>query len=210
MNKLDTNPIAQTYVVQPASHTPCGHRLIVLVSPDIDYAAATPRIWELANATGMHIRLLGLYEDAADESSLRRELVTMASLLRDGRIAAEARVGAGTNWLEAVKSNYETGDMIVCFAEQRSGIWRRPLSQILESNFKGTVYILSGLRPHTEKTNRLSQILAWVGCLIIIIGFGILQTRLVQLSEGWFQSVWLILSILPEFLLIWFWNGLFG
>jgi hypothetical protein len=46
--------------------------------------------------------------------------------------------------------------------------------------------------------------------MAIIIGFGVLQARVVQLPEGWLQSVLLILSIIPEFWLIWVWNSLFG
>jgi hypothetical protein len=210
MNKLETNPVALSYAVKPATDVVRAHRLIVLVSIDIDYTAATRRIWELANSTGMHVQLLGLCKDVAEESSLRRDLVPMVSLLRDVKIATEARVEIGMNWLDAVKTNYETGDMIVCFPEQRAGLWRRPLSQILESNFKAIVYILSDPTPPTSKPNRLSQILAWLGCIGIVIGFGILQSTVAQLPEGWVQSALLILSIIPEFLLIWLWNGLFG
>jgi hypothetical protein len=210
MNKLDTNPIALTYAVHPATDVACVDRLIVLVSTDIDYTVATRRIWELANATGRHVQLLGLCIDPAEESSLRRELITMASLLQAGKIVAEARVNRGTNWLDIVKANYETGDMIVCFAEQRTGLLRRPFNQILESNFKATVYILSDTAPQTSIPNRLSEILAWLGCIAIVVGFGILQTKIVQLPEDWFQSVLLILSIIPEFLLIWVWNTIFA
>jgi hypothetical protein len=210
MNKLGTNPVALTYAVHPAEDVACAHRLIVLVSTNIDYTAATRRIWELTKATGMQVQFLGLCKDAAEESSLRRDLVPMVSLLRDVKVATEARVEIGMNWLDAVKTNYETGDMIVCFAEQRAGLWRRPLGQILESNFKATVYILSDPMPQTIKPDRLSQIVAWLGCIGIVIGFGILQSMVVQLPEGWIQSTLLILSIIPEFLLIWVWNGLFG
>ena len=210
MNKLDPNPIAQTYVVQPAAHTACAHRLIVLVSPDIDSSAAAPRIWELAHAAGMDILLLSFCKNAAEEPGLRRGLVTMASLLQNGKTTVEAKVDIGKNWIDAIKTHYGPGDIIVCFAEQSTGILHRPLSQLLESNLKATVYILSGLTSQNPKPHTISQIGAWLGFLGIIVGFGILQAKTVQLQEDWFQSSLLILSIILELWLVWAWNRQFS
>jgi hypothetical protein len=187
-----------------------GHRLIVLVPANINSSAATRRIWKLAHATGMHVQLLGLCKDTTEEPGCRRELITMASLLQDGQLSVETKVDIGTNWMDIVKSNYEAGDMIVCFAEQSTGLLRRPLSQVLESDFKATVYILSGLTQQKPKSNRPSQISTWLGFIGIIIGFGILQAKIIQLPEGWLQNVLLILSLIPEFWLIYVWNSRFG
>ena len=184
-------------------------RLLVLIPVDADYSAATRRLWELANACGGHIQLLGLCKDAGQEPALRRELVIIASLLRDGKVSADWNVEYGTNWVEVVKRNRQAGDLIVCFAEQHMGLLHRPLSQILESNVKAPVYILSGFTSQTSKSNKLAQILAWLGSLAFIVGFGILQANVVQLSVGWVQSTLLVLSIIPEFWLIWVWNSLF-
>lgn len=209
MNKLGLNPTQLIYAVNPEMNSGCVPHLIVLVPTDIDYSVATRQIWKLAHATNMNVRFLGLCKDRAEESALHRELITMASLLQDGKIAAEVKVYLGTNWLDIVKTSYKPDDMIVCFAGQPTGLLRKPLSQILEANFKATVYILSGLTPQKSKPNRLLQLSAWLGSTVIILGFGILQARVIQLPEGWFQSVLLVLSILPEFWLIWVWNSLF-
>ena len=210
MNKLDLSPTPLAYVANSNMDLASFHRLIVLLPIGTDYNAATRPIWELANATSMHVQLLGLCKDADDELSLRRELITMASLLQDENIAAEAKVVIGTNWLDIVRTNYKPNDMVVYFSERHIGFLGRSLSQILESDFKATVYILSGFTPQKSKSNKLTQILAWMGCIAIIICFGILQTKVVQLPEGWLQSVLLILSIIPEFWLIWICNSLFG
>ena len=182
--------------------------LLVLIPADIDHSAATRRIWQLANSVRSNVLLFGLCTDPADEPRLRRELITMASLLHDGRIAVETKVEIGTNWLSTVKTLSKADDMIVCFAEQRTGLLRRPVSQILESNLNTTVYILSGLIPEKTKPNKLFQISAWLGSLVIIMAFTLLQSQVVQLQDGWVQSVLLILSLIPEFWLIWVWNGL--
>ena len=134
----------------------------------------------------------------------------MASLVQDGRRSVEIKAERGSNWVHAVKSVYETGDVIVCFTEQYTGLLHRALSQVLESNLKATVYILSGLTPPKFKSNRVMEASTWLGLIGIIVGFGLLQANIIQLQEGWFQSLLLILSTFCEFWLIGVWNGRAG
>jgi hypothetical protein len=209
MNKLDPNPVSLVYPADSRANLESAHRLIVLVPADTDFSLATQRIWGLAYATDMHIQLLGLPNDTAEESRLRRELAAMASLLQDGKRCVEATVIPGTNWVEALKASYQAGDRIVCFAEQQTGILHRPLSQILESNLNTTVYVLSDLAPRKSRVNRLSQLTTWLGFIGLIAGFGLLQTKIVQLPAGWFQNILLLLTVIPEFWLIWVWDSRF-
>ena len=217
MNKLNPNspltyqtstrPAVSTFPPVTVNTTPgTCHRLIVIVPEDLDCSAASRRILELARATGMQVQLLSLCGDAAEELGFRRRLVTIASLVQDGRTRVDVKVEHGTNWVDAVKKTYETGDVIVCFAEQRTGPLHKPLSQILESNFKATVYILSSFISEKSGRSRFSQVGAWAGFVGIIICFGILQANIIQLQEGWAQNVLLILSTISEFWLIWVWN----
>jgi hypothetical protein len=223
MNKLDVQHPSLTYpsdfsVIQPAEEIvsvsadlkPAG-RLIVLIPPDADYALATKRIWKLAMTTGMPIQFIGLCKDLAQEPGVRRELVTMAALIRDGRVCAEAKVEIGTDWVEVVKHNVQSGDMIVCFAEQRAGLFQKPLSQILQSNMKASVYILSGLIPQNpSQPNWLSQSLAWMGSIGIIAGSALVQFQITSLAQNWAQTALMIVSIIGEVGLIWGWNSLFS
>jgi hypothetical protein len=227
MNKLDISHPSLTYQpsvqsgfsgFQPAAQTiaakakvePTG-RLLALIPPDVDYSIAMRRIWELATTTGMPIRMISLCKDPLQEPSVRRELVTMSALMRDGRVCVEANVEIGTNWLDVVKRNLQPGDRIVCFAEQEVGLFHRPLSQILQSNLKATVYILSGLTPpRSAQSNWLSQLMAWLGSLGIIAGSAVLQIRITSLSQDWAQTTLLILSVVAEAWLIWGWNSLFS
>ena len=213
MNRIETKLQNSLSSISPVSHVDpeSAHRLIVLVpDSDLDYAAATRRVWELASELGTRIQFISLYKDTARESSLRRQLVTMSAMVQDGNVSAEAKVEFGNNWVNVVKSNWQAGDMIVCFAEQHAGPLHRPLSQILESNLNFPVYILSGLYPQKSKSNWLSQVIVWSGFIGIIICFGILQVKIVQLPEGGFQNALLIFSIIPEFWLILVWNILFS
>jgi hypothetical protein len=221
MNRLDTKPRDTSFTITTASDVNASlslntnlrtaRRLIVLIPADADYSAATPRIWELANAMGRRVQLLGLCKDAAQEPGLRRELVTMSALIQDGGVCAEVQVEIGTNWIDTVKRNFRTGDMIVCSAGQHTGLFHGPLSQILQADLDAPVYVLSGLSPqNSARSNRLSQILAWTGSIGIIAGFALLQIRIISLTQDWVQTTLLILSVIVENWLIWGWNTLFG
>ena len=219
MNKLDLHPRTVTFnaktltpgndSVNTSLENAC--RLIVLIPADSDYNAATRRVWELATATAKQVLFLGLCRDTVQEPSLRRQLVTISALVGDGRVRTESKVEIGTDWVEAVKRNYQAGDMIVCFAGHRTGLWHRPLSQILKSNFKAPVYLLSGLPPQSlPQPNWLSQTMAWLGSIGIIIVSAFLQIRITSLPQDWGQTTLLILSVIGEVWLIWGWNSLFS
>lgn len=212
MTKLDSSPVLLTLPTASFLDPEPARRLIVLVpESEVDTANAARRVWELAKGMNARVQFLGLCKDAMQELSLRRLLATMCAMVRDGRVSAEAKVEIGTNWVETVRSNYQAGDMVVCFAEQRVGLLHRPLSQILESNLVAPIYILSDLYPQRHsQSNWLSEVAAWMGSIGIIISFGILQAQVVQLPEGWFQSALLIFSVIPELWLIWVWNNLFS
>ena len=210
MNQIGTIPPAWTPSPSSLSKHEPLRRLIVL-APDLetDYMPAMHRIWELANAQRANVLLLSLCKDARQEPSLRRSLITMGAMVQDGHMSAEVKVEMKTNWVDIVKRNYQPGDMVVCFAEQRAGLLHKPLSQILQSDLKIPVYILSGLYQPKPKLKLLSQVMAWLGFLGLLTGFFALQVNIIQASKGSLQSILLILSIIPEYWLIWALNTWF-
>jgi hypothetical protein len=223
MNKLDLHTSSLTHPVDTSSDASVfSHgwvrdrvdqkdRLMVLVPDEIDTSAMTRQIWELAHATGKSVQLLSLCRDDLDEPGLRRRLAMMCALLQDGGVSAEAKVELGANWVEVIRRNHLDGDLIVCFAEQRVGLLHRPLSQILQSNLKVQVYVLSGLNAQDmPKPNWLSQIIAWTGSVGIIVVSFLLQIRITSLPQDWAQTMLMIFSVLGEIWLIWGWNNLFS
>jgi hypothetical protein len=186
-------------------------RLIVLVPPASDYGITTQRIWELAIATGGRIQLLSLCKDIANKPSLHRQLVLMSALMGHSRISTEAKVEMGTNWVDAVKRNYQTGDIIVCFAEQCDGFLRKPLSQILEENLDTPILILGGhYHEQPSRLNPLSRTAFWIGVISIITAAFFLQIWIMSLPRDWSQTTLLILAVITELWLIWVWNQLFS
>jgi hypothetical protein len=212
MNKLDI-PSQNVILVPEHASFPkpvAARRLIVLMPANVDCTAINHRIWELANESNSTVQILALYKDRDQEPSLRRELITMSALIQDANVPVEIKIEKGTNWLEAVKHNYHNGDMIVCPFEQPVGIQRRPLTQILESNLKVPIYILSGTQSARPQYKGLMQLTAWLGFAGIIVGFFVLQLKVIQLEIDPFQSILLILLLVPEFWLIQAWNSIFS
>ena len=211
MTQIDSIPSSLTPSTASHSGLESARRLVVLV-PDLewDYIPAIHRIWELANPPHLRVLLISLCKDPKQELSLRRALVILCAMVQDGRIPVETNVEIGTNWVDVVQRNYQTGDMIVCFAEQRAGLLQKPLTQILESNLIIPICVVSGIQIPKPKSNSLGLLIMWLGSIGIIAGLGLLQVKIVQVSEGWFQSILLILIVIFEIWLIWVWDSRFG
>lgn len=228
MTKLDLRPQSPFPTLFPTPHTefpkPASknsaqrangslerHMIVLIPGADSDYSIVVRRVWELAKDLGMGVLFLGLCNDAAQEPSLRRQLVTLSALVGDGKVLTAVKVVLGKNWMEAVKSNWQEGDVLVCFKEQRTGFLNRPLGELLESNFKAPVYFLSDPdlldRP---RPNWLSQFILWSGSIGILVGFGWMQIKIDPVTKDWAYTTLLILSIFVEAWLIWVWNSLFS
>ena len=214
MTRLDTKFQNNSSLITSTHHSDIelAHRLIVLVpDSDLDYPAATRRVWELANNMGARIQFIGLCKDEKQESSLRRQLVIMTAMVQDGEVSAEVKVELGNNWVNVVRSNWKAGDVIVCFAEQRAGLLHRPLSQILRANLAIPTYILSDLYPPgPSRPHGFFLIALWIGFVAILGGSFLLQIRISALPQDWAQTTLLILSVIAELWLIWVWNKLFS
>jgi hypothetical protein len=219
MNKLSIRPSAPAQrsenleISVPARQldldTEGFRHLIILIPANAECAAVTRRICKLANETNSCVQLLGLYKDEGEELSLRRELAMASALIRDAKVYVEVTVERGANWVEALRHTYRAGDMIVCIADQSTGFRRKPLSQILESNFKTTIYILSETPMQKQKSRLISQVIAWAGLIAIVGGFFMLQVDITRLPGDGFQTLLLILLLVPEIWLVQFWNSLF-
>jgi hypothetical protein len=202
---MNTISMPNTSIVRKTASS----RLIVLVPANLDYGPATHRIWELAVATGRRVQLLSLCKDIMEEASLRRQLILMSALVGDTGVSTEAKVEVGVNWVDAAQRSYQAGDIIVCFAEHRDGLFLKPLNQILEANLEAPIYILSSLYTQESSSSRLvSQAVLLTGWISIIAGFFLIESRIALLTNDWAQTTLLILAVIFEFWLIWCWNNL--
>jgi hypothetical protein len=210
MNNLDVNSPAFTLTPSSYSEPQRDGRLIVLVpESDADISSAARKIWELANALGSRVQFLGLCKDKTREPSLRRQIIAMSTMVGGGSVSVESKIEFGSNWLDFVKSQWQKGDVVACFADHRAGFANRPLSQLLESNLKTTVYVLPEFQLERPRSGWVSSTLSWAGSIVIIALFFWAQARITQMPQDWAHTTLLYLSVFTEVGLIWFWSSLF-
>lgn len=204
-----TSPIDPSTLPQTSSLS--TGRLLILVPADSDYGSAIQRIWQLATATSRGIHLLGLCRDEMQELRLRRQMIAMSALLNDSGVSSEMKIEFGTRWSDALRRNYQTGDIVVCVAEQGYGQLNKPLKQVLEEHVDATIFVLSDLKlQHASSQSTLSLLSSWAGLIGVIAGAFLLQTRILSLPRDWSQTPLMLLSVFGEFWLLWAWNHLFS
>ena len=210
MNKLDVNTPVFTLPSSTRLDAETGCRLIVLVpESEVDISNAARKIWELANALGSQVQFLGLCKDETREPSLRRQIIAMSTMVGGGTVSVESKIEFGSNWLNFVKSNWNRGDVVVCFTEQRMGFMNRPLSQMLESNLNATVYVLPEFQSERPRSTWVSSAVNWSVSIVIIALFFWGQAKLTQMQHDWAHTSLLYLSIFFEAGMIWLWGSLF-
>jgi hypothetical protein len=195
----------------PLSETRSAHRLIVPISsPDVDITIIARRILDLAGALQADVKFVGLYTDPSQEPGLRRAIVTMAAMVKSAKVSADMEFILGKDWGKAVKSSCQPDDMVVCWDGQQTEVLRKPMSQLLQAELNIPLLILSsGKRQTNSRANKTHQVIAWIGFIAIILGFLLLQIKIIQLSDD--STIMLeIVSTAIEFWLILGWNSLFG
>ncbi len=212
MTKLDLEPRSLTLPSALVVNAQPVRRLIVFMPPfDVDVATSAGRIWELANDMDATVLFLGVYNDPAQELSLRRTLVTISAMVNDDRVSTEAEVIFGNDWVEIMRSHRQPDDLVICFAEQRVGLLRKPLSQVLASDTRVPLYIFSGLYSHKDlRSIWPAQAVAWAGSIAIIFAFLLFQLKVDLPAKNSLTLLWFLLSVGVEIWVIGVWNRLFG
>ena len=219
MNKLDSQPLPTSIAFSTASHPDfpismdlgSTHRLIVLI-PDAELGRAnlTQQIWEIASSSGLDVLFLGLFSDPSHEAQLRRKLITMAAIIKDSNVCTDIMIKQGNDWVGEVKNVWQPGDVLACYAEQRIGLWRKPLDQVLQTNLETQIYDLSDHQPARKSmSNLFSQASSWLGSFIILGSFLWVEAKIVELPKDWTHTSLLYACIFVEIGLIWLWNSIF-
>jgi hypothetical protein len=213
MNKLDLISVTVSPdlpAVTAQSPEPADWLIVLVPHTESDLSAAMRRIWELANAGSSRVRFIGLYENAIQELTLRRQLAGMSAMLGSSGIYTETKTLPGHDWLEVVRTHSQAGDLVVCFAEQRVGPLKRSLGSLLQSSLNVPVYILPGSYLQEDmRSNWWKPIFAWIGFLGTLAGFLLVQVRIHHMISGWGRPVLVLISVCLELWIIWVWNELF-
>lgn len=211
MNKLDASPSTFTIAsASPRDLKPAPRLIVLFPSSETETPELEHRIWEIARSLHLNVVFLGLASDFEEETQLRRNLITMAAIIRDPNVSTEIIVEHGSDWVKPVRKIWRTGDIVACYAGQKTGFIRKSLDQILRSTLDAQIYILSDHRP-AEKPGpaHSSQVLFWLGALAIIGGFLWAEVNIVKLPQDWTHTMMIYICIFLEVTLLWLWNSLF-
>ena len=212
MTKLDLRPPALTFPIASPSDPSPGRRLIVLFpASEQDSPELSHRIWKIARSSQANVLLLSLTNDFDEESRLRRNLITMAAVIKDPSVSTEILIEHGNNWVGQVKKVWRPGDTLACYTGQKVGFMRKSLEQVLRSNLEAPIYLLSGNQPAKSPNPTFwSHVAAWSGSLAIIGGFLWAEVRISQLPQDWAHTLLIYACVFVELALILFWNSLFS
>jgi hypothetical protein len=188
------------------------HRLIVLV-PDclagsLDMAR---KVYSIAQSEDRDVLYLTLVDDDEKMIAVSRSMATMKAVTAGQWLVVNSRLTGTGHWLAALREIYRPGDMIVCHEEQsvKDGFLRtQPVSEFLRATLKAPVRIISGFY-HPQKVQAvqwLRGLLFWLGCLVILAGFTLLEIRLDQATAGAAHTWLLMVALVFEFGSVWVWN----
>jgi len=207
LNASNQSAVTGTAGTRPAA--PARRFVFVIPDHEINEIDVARWIWETASPAGLAVLFLGLCRGLSEEPRMRRRLITLSALTRDPRITVETGLEFGANWLKTLKRVLTDGDIIVCNAEERTGLWRRPLSDSL-AILGWPIWTVSGFCEDnsTALRNAWREPIFWIGSLLTLAGFFVFQVRLAGLPRDWSLDALLSLSVLVEVGLLWAWHRL--
>lgn len=211
MSRLDTSPPPLTFSPASFAELQPARRLIVLFpASEPDTPDLAHRIWEIARSLQANVLLLSLTNDFDEEFQLRRNLITMAAIIKDPSVSTEIMIEHGSDWVGQVKKVWRAGDTVACYEGQKVGLMHKSLDQILRSNLKAPIYLLSGYQPAANPNSTfISRASSWLGSSAIIGGFLWAEIKIIQLPQDWAHTLLIFICIFVEITLILLWNSLF-
>jgi hypothetical protein len=183
-------------------------RLVVLI-PDVEFDQfeLVRRIWQIALPGRLSVLFIALASDEQSAAVFHQRLTNLAFLIADPRLRVTKTTMTGLSWSAALRRTLQPGDLLVCL----DGLWVRKsifqkqnLATLAATKTSYTVLELLGIAVDSAPGLRqpLTTLVAWVCSALTMVGFGFVQMRLTVQASGWTLNIFLILSMIIEFLLI--------
>jgi hypothetical protein len=189
-------------------------RLIVLVpeglAGNLDLAK---KIYQMALRDHCDVLYLAFTDHEDNLLAVSRSMATMKALTVSELVKVNSKVTLTQNWLATLQGLYRSGDSMVCHAEQtvNNGFLKTaPIRDFLTEAFKTPIYTISGHYHPWRVTSKkwLYGLLFWLGCLVILIGFSLLEIQIDREIQGVTRSALFLIVLTLEFGSFWVWNHL--
>lgn len=189
-------------------------RLIVLVPESLaGKMQLAQKVYWMALRDQRDIFYLTLVDNDDDMLSAARLMATMKAVTTDAFLTAQSKVVATPCWLKTLHEIYQPGDRVVCHAEQtvkRGWFHTTPITEFLQTTLRVPVITISGFY-HPEQVQVRQWIhtaLSWLGFLLILTAFSVLEIKLDHALQGFVGRVILAILVVMEIGVIWAWNSI--
>lgn len=201
-------------IVREGDPLPPARRLIVLIlGGEIDEMELARKVWALASPAWLGVLYLWLRCWPDEEARARVSLANLAALTRDDFTHVLTALSFDPDWVQAIRSHWQPGDLLVCHAGQPAPGRRvvpQSLPEFIVRKLGLPVVALFGSPPRNTRRAPALRFIWELLPFVIVGGMFVIQTRIVRFTQDITQTGLLILSIAGEFGLIWAWNRLFN
>jgi hypothetical protein len=166
------------------------NRLIVLVPGTlIETANFGRQVRWLALQQKRDVIFLAIADRDGDYMATARLLATVEAITRDGMFEIDSKQIETGSWFKAIQTVYRPGDLVVCHEGQKimTGLWKNvSLEEYLGNKMHIPTHLLSGFYQGETIAIKplLRGLLFWLGSLVIVIGFTLIEYRVDHLMSG--------------------------
>lgn len=185
--------------------------VVVLPNSFSNYQEFAQKVHQLSLADRREILYIALCT-GDNELEMQRWLITLEAITQDSMVRVQSKLIKYESWVENLRNEIQPADLIICPDEYRmkKGYFKTvPLSQYLQENVSTNIRIIQGgFQPLKRQfAPWLRMVLFWIGCLVILFGFGILEINVDGMLHGFIRPVILSMLLVIEMGVIWAWNS---
>ena len=176
--------------IESVSESNLTKRLVVLVPGGlIEASRFSQQVHWVALQQHRDVIFLALSDQGMDDLPIARELATLEALTCDPLFEVTSRQVNAANWVKAIQSVYQPGDMVLCHAGQLAPIGFGkgiPLEEYLTGQLHIPAQLVSGFYLQGTVYNKgwWLSLLFWAGSLVIVVAFSLIEFRVDQAMAG--------------------------
>ena len=187
-------------------------RLIVLVPEGLaGNSDLAQKIYWMALRDQCDVLYLAFVDAEEKMLSVSRSMATMKALTSGDLVVVHSKLTYTHDWLKTLRDFYQPEDRIVCHEEQtvKNGFLKTtPIKDLLSEIFNAPIYPISGLYHPWQVLSRkwLYGLLFWIGFLVILAVFGLLEIQIDRTLQGLTRIVLLFIVLAFELGTFLVWN----
>jgi len=193
-------------------NSPQKTRLIVLLpeslAGNLEFAQMIHR---MAVKDKKDVLYLTLLDNNDNPLGVSRQVATMKAITESNLIRARSVQIPASHWFGKLQDIFRPGDIVVCHEEQvvKQGFLKTiPISDFLSSAMRMSIITVNNYY-HPQRIqikSWLLTILFWVGALVILAGFSLLEVQANMAFPGSVNKLVLAALLIVEFSMVWAWN----